>query len=224
MKSRTALRSTVTNLDSQSDAHALAALAAQRIWPSILTYSALLLVHTGVWVFLYRHHWVSAEENCGIENAQVLFILVGGAFFLVALCRHERFEDKHLFAALTFLCVTFVLRELDVQDFNLHKALTWLGSGMGRNLWLIAGWVVLFAIFLRHRRGARASFLNLLRAKAGILLVAAGAFLIASQLFDQGVTGLPKATARFYEELIEINGYLLILLSSLICAIRKLQS
>ncbi len=172
------------------------------------------LINTVIWVVLYQFQWVTPEENGGMENVQAAEMLLSTFFFLVIVrSRGERLE-RVFFSSLALLCVTFFLREVDIEKLGFNPVITWLGSGFGRNLWLGVAWLVFLLIFSFHARKLCKIFLTWLNSLAGRTMLLAGLFFILAWPLDKNVFPISRLSAQFYEELLELNASILMLLSS----------
>jgi hypothetical protein len=173
-----------------------------------------VLANTLFWSVCYQLHWVTAVENGGMENAQALAIFLSSILFLLSAMRRQ-FPERVLFLALTLLCLSFLLRELDMEDLGLNPMVTWLTSGIGRNLVVSLSWsfFLLFTFFYRDRlwKAFRAWAIS----PEGKVMILAGTFFVLAWPFDKEFLPILSETSRFFEELLELNGCMLIWISSL---------
>jgi len=151
-------------------------------------------------------------ENGLIENMQAYLLVAACGIYLATLALEKR-SDKLLLLSCALLCYGFMLRELDVETFDIPRALVFIGSGVGRNTTLavaIAA-ICLYATVadLVHYRKAAAEFL---RSRPGVLLMAGGVFLIIGEFIEKSRL-VPQRV--FFEEMAELFAYVLILLSSI---------
>ena len=150
-------------------------------------------------------------ENAVLESLQVLALIISAMVFLYAL-KHSKREGKLFLLFLSFLCLSFILREVDVEDFDLPSFLIAIGSGTGRNLILGIGFIgmEIYAAFnfAYYKEAVKAFF----RSKAGLLILAAGVLLYLGDLFENLKTVHHHV---FWEETIELSGYMAMLLSAL---------
>ena len=162
-------------------------------------------------VFVNGHVHIYAENGL-IENIQASPLAVACAVYLATVALEKR-SDKLILLFCSLLCYGFVLRELDIEKFDVPRALVFIGSGVGRNMTLavaVAG-ICLYAALtdLPRYRNTVAKFL---RSMPGVLLVAGGVFLIIGDLIEKNKM---IANAVFAEEMAELLAYVLILLSSI---------
>ena len=162
-------------------------------------------------VFVNGHFHIYAENGL-IESIQAYLLAVACAVYLATAALEKR-SDKLILLFCSLLCYGFILRELDVEKFDISSALIFIGSGVGRNttLAVAVAAICLYAALtdLNHYRKTAAQFL---RSGPGALLMAAGVFLVIGDLFEKN-----KMIAHhvFIEEMAELFGYVLILLSSI---------
>ena len=175
----------------------------------------VVMIHTLIWWVCLQQGWVTTLENGGMENAQVIGLILSGLLFALTAIRQRRLE-RVFFFSLAFLCMSFVLRELDTQYFGLSPILTFLTSGIGRNVLISALGLAFIFYFLSRLRETWALFMGWAKTPAAQAMFLAGIFLIISRLFDQHIFPIDKAISRSIDELLEVSGYFLILISSLI--------
>ncbi|OQX58548.1 MAG: hypothetical protein B5M52_05265 [Helicobacteraceae bacterium 4484_230] len=168
-------------------------------------------------IFLY--HQISvvgaiyiSDENGVLENLQVLILFISMLIFLIASIYSKKRDRAVLFSG-ALLCLTFLLREVDVEDLDVWQIFIFLGSGAGRNVFLSVLWLMMFVVVWKDFSYYRALFVRLLFAMPGGLFVTGGILLLAGSLFDNNVFDVKFY--RLYEELLEMNGYYFILLSSI---------
>ena len=78
------------------------------------------------------------SENGLLENVQALTLIITLFFFLAPTFNRFR-SDRLLGVFFCFLTLSFILRELDIETFDLPNILILMGSGQGRNLLLAVG-------------------------------------------------------------------------------------
>jgi hypothetical protein len=153
------------------------------------------------------------KENQLLENLQALLIFIAGLSYSQAVpyvgkCR------RLLPLGGALLSISFLLRELDVEKFDVPRwAAFLLGSGIGRNSLLTILWLSVVFLFVRNRRHYLPLALGLLTHRTGIYAILSGVLLITGSLFEEQVFNVKMY--QFYEELAEMNGYFFLLLSAL---------
>ncbi len=175
----------------------------------------VVLIHALIWWVCLQRGWVTSLENGGMENGQVIGLFLSGLFFALTAIRQRNLE-RVFFFSLAFLCMSFVLRELDTQYFGLSPILIFLTSGMGRNVLIIVLGLAFTLYFLSQLRETWALFMGWARTPAAQAIFLAGILLVISRFFDQHMLPIDKAISRSIDELLELNSYFLILISSLI--------
>jgi hypothetical protein len=176
---------------------------------------ALALLHTALWCVICHACQLAADENGPVENSQTLFLGIASLVYLSTAVLSTGLE-RMLFAGLALLAVSLLLREVDVRGLDLNPVVASMVNGLGRNLLLGSMWLaLLIACALRARR-LLTVFLAWVKTPAGNAIVLAGALLVLGRPFDGKVFGLPVSTAQLCEELLEVNGYMLVLLSSIL--------
>jgi len=159
-----------------------------------------------VYFFLTQQSDVFHSEDAALENAQVVFLMISTLGFLFIM--PFRHTEKPIHIAISLLCFSFILRELDLEDFNVPSFIKLLGSGQGRVLLLASLWALL--AFYGHKaiknkiRYLKTFFSSPLFS----VLFTAFLMLIASAVLDKKIFNIGQS--RFFEELAETNAYMLI--------------
>ena len=153
-----------------------------------------------------------ARENGVLENAQVILLLLSGLVFVVQSFRVERNVRVILWMG-AWLSPSIILRELDVEMLAVPQWVIAVGSGMGRNLIMGIGWIVLGLIALKSYPELKGSLGKFARSRTAAFVLAAGVTLFLGSLFDHGFVWIEKG--RLWEELFETFGYFLLLAASL---------
>lgn len=153
-------------------------------------------------------------ENSLYENLQVLLLVVALLVSLAAFFRGERrYEDRYLLTGLTFLIISFLLRE---GEFNEGEASTWLvwivSSDIARIFTLIL-FVPFIAYSLWQIRTIWPIMMRFLRTRVALGFVLAGFGLIAGGVFDR--EWIETAHNQFFEELLELGGYYVFIFATL---------
>jgi len=153
-------------------------------------------------------------ENGFLENIQVLFLSLS-CIIIFYLIVYQKRADK-LFLSLFFLtCLTFILREIDVEDFNIPYVLIFIGSGVGRNVMLTIGFLIIFFCIMFHVKHYKGVLRRYLMSRECVLVATAGMFLCLGEVIEKS---LLVSHNMFWEEMSELIGYGLILLSAFACS------
>lgn len=153
------------------------------------------------------------QENGLLENAQLLLLLACLATFAVHALYSDNPGGRLIALAGVLVSFTFIVRESDLRPFGLSAAITWFSDGEGRYVLLTPPWAGLLWVARRHYQPLRGRLTRLLFSPAGAALACSGLLLIAGILLDKSFIRL--APSRYYEELLELNGYVFLLLSAL---------
>lgn len=162
-------------------------------------------------VFVDGHVQIYAENGL-IENMQAYLLVVACAIYLATLALEKR-SDKLILAACSLLCYGFIVRELDVETFDIPRALIFIGSGLGRDMSLavaIAA-ICLYATLTDLAHYGKAA-LRFVKSTPGVLWMTGGVFLVIGEVMEKNKIILHHA---FVEEMAELFAYVLILLSSI---------
>ena len=161
---------------------------------------------------------VYAENNL-LESTQALTLALALVFFLVPVFDSVR-NDRLIAVFMSLLSLGFILRELDVEQFDLPNILILLGSGKGRNLLLGTGLLLTLATALFKFRYYLSLSRCFFRHGAGITTLLAGLFLVIGDMFEK--IDIPYHV--LYEESLELVGYAILLLAASKLARREVKS
>ena len=148
-----------------------------------------------------------------MENLQLMFVACGAILFCCA-ARGQRIGCKVLVIGLALLYCTMALREVEVRPLGIPW-LTAMMKGSGRKIWLGSLWLLAGIWFLRHWQPAWLSFCHWLKSRAGQILMVGAVLLVLGALFEKSHVFQSKTTTMFVEELLELNGQWLLLLSAI---------
>lgn len=152
-------------------------------------------------------------ENGIIETLQAVLLALACILFLASAV-WEKGSGRLVILFCSLLCYGFVLREVDVETFDIPDLFILLGSGAGRNASLALGLILLClcALFAGFREQFRQG-LAFARSRSGLLLLAGIGFLLLGDVFEKEVLGSFRHHV-FYEEMSELLGDMMILLSA----------
>lgn len=161
---------------------------------------------------LVQGHVHLYAENGLIESLQAGLAAVACVIYLATVAFEKR-PDRLLLLFCALLCYAFFVREVDVETFDVPRALVLIASGKGRTLSLAVAVaaICLYAALTDAARYAKAA-VQFLRSRPGVLLMAGGVFLVIGELAEKTPL-IPQHV--FVEEMAELLGYVLILLSSI---------
>jgi hypothetical protein len=184
-----------------------------KIYPAMVPLLTLALVD-GLFFYEARinANMEIVKEDHSLENVQVILLFISGLVYLRTVFSVRK--GHKLFPCTgALLCLSFILRELDIEKHDLPQAIILLGHGLGRNILLISLWLLITALFLRNYKHYLEIAAYLLKTRSTRFMVMGGLLLIVGDLFEDGIFGV--AAYQFYEELSELDGYFFILLASL---------
>lgn len=147
-----------------------------------------------------------AQENGVLENAQVVFLFVSGIIFFFQSFSAGRLTRLLLWMA-GWLCLSFILRELDVDKLPVPSWVVLIGSGMGRNLIMAAGWGFLAVLVIKSFSDLKGNLWVVFKSKTAILGMVACAFLVFGAIFEE-------LKFQLLEESSEALGYFLLIPSA----------
>jgi len=151
--------------------------------------------------------------------------LISAALLFALSSFGNRSTDRIELIGLALLCFSFSLREIDIELVGLPALIEQFLVGKGRTATLLVLWSGYLALLLRQPIG----FVDLIKRQfdsglAAYLLIAA-CLLVCGAVFDRGILMLNHP--RLYEELLEVNAYLLLFIpaaKAIIAVARKPQN
>jgi len=183
------------------------------IIPSAVVLSASVVFTVCAAYAVFQHNLIQIySENALIENIQALILAITSMVYLANATLGKR-SDKLIMLFCSVLCLSFLLRELDVERLAVPQLLITLGSGMGRTVILTLAFFAILSYGLLNFSYYMQAALAFTRSKAGWALFAGGALLITGEIFERSGSLIEHHV--FFEELGELWGYSLILVSSI---------
>jgi hypothetical protein len=148
-----------------------------------------------------------SKENGPLENAQVGILCVGGIIFLLHAGRSER-AFRGVFLMGFLLCLSFILREVDLDRLAVPQWVALVGSGVGRNILVTSGWLAIGVLSFKSRDTIIRQFKPLILSYVGLLVVISGGFLLLGALIEE------MEIDPLYEEMAETIGYIFLLVGA----------
>lgn len=161
-------------------------------------------------VFSDNHTHIYAENGL-IENIQAFLLVIACIVYLATVAIEKR-SDKLILLFCSLLCFSFLLRELDVEEFDIPQALIFIGHGVGRNTTQAMAFFAIFTYAASNRSYYKKASVEFAKSRPGWLLITGGVFLLVGDFFEKRNGILHHV---FFEEIAELFGYVLILLSSI---------
>ena len=157
-----------------------------------------------------------AHENHIMENIQAGSLFLAFILYFFISYKLNAKGYKILFLGLGLLNLTFFMREVEFDEFEIQLALFDVFNPPIRNYWVGAAWVVSFLVFVRNAKISWRAFLHWVKSLQGALVCIAGVFYLAGDLFDKNVFDLPREPNMFYEEILETNATTLMILAAVL--------
>ena len=158
-------------------------------------------------------------ENGWLENTQVVTLILSCITFLFPVISQKR-EDKLILVFFSFLCFSFVLREVDVENLDIINSLKFIGHGVGRNIMLSVGFIAIGIYVMLNYKYYKKLAKEFIISLMGRVIIIAGFLLCISYFFEHHSSILHHV---FLEEAFELSGYVLILIVALIFSKNKLS-
>jgi len=166
---------------------------------AILYYQAIILDKS----YIY-------DEFQLIENLQAFTLLIAFSIFAATLFVAKRGE-RAVVAAGALLWLTMFLREVDFEELHVTGVIAFLTVGKSKDAILAVVWLFLLGYLAKHFSRYKPLLRSLIFSKMGLVVFVGGLSLLAGDFFEK--VHFPHHD--FYEEILELDGYLLILFGSL---------
>lgn len=171
-----------------------------------------------VFVMSYDHAYLYGENEL-MEYIQLATLIIVGIVFLLQTKASKWASVEHSMPALRLLaylgaalCFSFIVREMNVKKTEIDW-FVFIVDGQGYKALMLLLWIPLLTKAYRHK----ATYIDLIKrgylSSTSIFLAIAAGLLLAGALFDKEI--IVVEYFRFYEEVLEMNGYGFMLLASL---------
>ena len=158
-----------------------------------------------------------ADENHLMENTQAVFLALAWWVHGWRAWQMKRSSVSFtLHIGLSLLMYSFLLRELDISEFDAPGAMfwTWTEHILRAIGWTC--WVLFFVHFFRRIKPILAHSWRILATPLMALTLCGAVLMAAGWPFDKKkFDSIPEDTSQFIEELLELNAYLLLLTGSM---------
>jgi hypothetical protein len=174
-----------------------------------------LLVANIAFIYIGMSHDIVelTAENGVMEYGQGLLLALSMIAFLLPLSTATPRQRYVLFACSLF-CFSSVLRELDVEDYDIPQLFIILGSGIGKKIVLAVLWAPILIYFARNFSYYKTTFSDYLFSKTGRYILLGGVVMFLGWPFDKGL--VDSAYNNLYEELFEFSGYYFLLVAAIV--------
>lgn len=169
-------------------------------------------------VIQYDHAYLY-DENQLMEHVQILLLLVVGIIFWLNAGEKSWSIVKELSASLSLLAYlgaalsfSFIIREMSVKQTQIDWLIFFI-DGQGFKIIMAMLWLPLLYKAFQFRYEYIAIVRKAILSPTALFLMAAVVLLAGSALFDKSI--IVVEYFRFYEEILEINGYGFMLLAAL---------
>lgn len=177
--------------------------------------SCLLLVN-GAFLLGVQGYPGIGREHGPMENFQAICLLLAALIFYICQRRVLTRGGSRLLWSLALFCATVLLLEFDTRHFG-WPLLTYVTNGWIRDVWLALLWLFMSWVVLRRWSSVWSSFQVWIVNSSGRLMLVAG-FFWGFSLWVEGAEWANMSGKYFLEELMEVNGVLLMLGAALLSA------
>lgn len=165
----------------------------------------IMLVYEGV----FQGRVELSDEGGFIENTTA-FAFLFAAILLTFQSLSKLGLELRLNQIFAVTCLVLFLREVDVEDFNIPYILKFLSSGVGRNVLFILAYVFLvLSILIKEREGLLRKVVICFKSPVSQTVLIGCACILVGSVFE-------LSDNEFAEEIMEMNGSLLVLLASIV--------
>lgn len=151
------------------------------------------------------------SENALLENLQATFLILSAITYLW-LSTYCKGQVRLGWIAASLLCFSFVTREVDIELLPLFESVGFLVHGLGRTIMLLGLWAF-YIKMLVSQDTHKGCISGVLHSKYFHYFVLSFLLLVCGAIFDREIFVLEYG--KLFEELVETNAYLFLLLPSL---------
>lgn len=185
----------------------------------VLFVMLVLTAAFSIQVIQYDHAYLY-DENQLMEHVQILLLLVVGIVFWLNAGEKSWSIVKESSASLSLLAYlgaalsfSFIIREMSVKQTQIDWLIFFI-DGQGFKIIMAMLWLPLLYKAFQFRYEYIAIVRKAILSPTALFLMAAVGLLAGSALFDKSIVVVEYF--RFYEEILEINGYGFMLFSSVV--------
>ena len=174
---------------------------------NITLFSVFAVINASLVYFSFTQQSDSFHsEGAALENTQVIFLIISAVGFLFLLPFKHPYKTIHL--AIALLCFSFILRELDLEHMDVFQIIKILGSGQGRILLLASLWASMSFYSYNAVENKVCALKGFCFSPLFSVLLFAFLMLMAGAVLDKKIIEISQP--MFFEELAEVNAYMLI--------------
>ena len=174
---------------------------------NITLFSVFAVINASLVYFSFTQQSDSFHsEGAALENTQVIFLIISAVGFLFLLPFKHPYKTIHL--AIALLCFSFILRELDLEHMDVFQIIKILGNGQGRILLLASLWASLSFYSYNAVENKVCALKGFCFSPLFSVLLFAFLMLMAGAVLDKKIIEISQP--MFFEELAEVNAYMLI--------------
>jgi hypothetical protein len=156
--------------------------------------------------------WQLYQENGLMENLQALCLFIAALLFVFAAFTLTS-ANRYVMCMFATISVALMLRELNVEDFDLPEVIIFLGAGKGRSFLLLP--LLISWFFMFKQRGYYSHHFSLyIRTPFAIYGILAFVAVLCSEPFDKKMIMIEHR--MFFEEMFELAGYYLYAIAALL--------
>jgi hypothetical protein len=179
--------------------------------------TGLLLASNFCLLILWFTGRIQAGDHYLLELSQYSFLVIICSLSIRRAWRLAKISlnlKLLLYAGLALLSYSFLLRELDIDKFGASPA--WAIFEKALRLTGVTLWLIFLMFVIPRRRQLWAKRAIIFTMPMVIMAILSGFFLLASWPFDKKIfSTIPYFTSQFIEEMLELNGYIVLFFASL---------
>lgn len=185
---------------------------------AVFTLMLVLTAYFATEVIIFDQAYLYAENQL-MEHAQLLILLCVGIFFWLQAGQKKWSMVPSSAASLSLLaylgaalCFSFILREMSIKKTNIDWLIFFV-DGQGYKIIMLLVWLPLLFKAFQYKNEYLDIVKKAILSPTALFLMAAVACLGSGALFDKEIVVVEYF--RFYEEVLEMNGYGFMLLAAL---------
>ena len=152
------------------------------------------------------------DENAPMELTQMVWLAIASCIFALSYKQQSTGVLRWLTLGSVLLSLSFLLRELSLKNIAPDWVVYWT-DGTGFRILMLAVWIPWLSRVKKNWSELWQLVHDMLFTRTSFRLVVSAACLIAGGVFDKEI--FRPELFRFYEELLELNGYIALTLAAI---------
>ncbi|MFA9477593.1 hypothetical protein ACERK3_04715 [Phycisphaerales bacterium AB-hyl4] len=171
------------------------------LWPTLVWVGILILSVLGTFT-LWRYDENTMDEHHVVETTQAFLLLMAYLVHSLRAVRREYRFDAWYRAGLAILCLSFAVRELQIDEFG--PAPFWPSIELAIRGLVVVAWVVFIGLLVPRIDWLRGYVRQAFLSPCALFTLAGCVFYVMSWPFDKEKFPIDPSTSQYIEEMVEL--------------------